>query len=1269
MTLKGFFLLFFSLFLCQYINSQIYEKNIQWKSNLKENIEGNKFELLHFHNSFYQNLSTGLPYYYEVIALSGSNNEAKIEIISANYEPVPQELLSNAFGTDSIKPEINFHYYIGYERKKPSLNINFIPLRRNQNTGKIERLVQFVYRVTEKYNPLKSVKSRVYADNSVLSSGKWVKIKVNKTGIYKITYSQIVDYGFQNPENIKLYGNGGKVLPIYNSVLRYDDLVQNPLFYDKGQDGVFNSGDYILFYAHSPVYWSYNTSRDMFLHSLHPFTDESFYFLTDEGGPPMETETLGAVTSAVNQTVTSFDDYGYHENESVNFLKSGKLWVGENYNIILSYDYPFYFNNITPNSEVKLLANLFARSSVSSTFTVNLNGQQLGNAQVNYTQLTSPTSFFANETTFVRTATTSSNSLSVSITYNKPVQGGEGWLNYIDINVRRNLAMSGGLLQFRDLNSVIAGGVSEFIISGTNSNTLVWDVTNPVRPLQVPVTFNGNSLSFVANTDTLREFIAFDRTMFYTPTVAGEIANQDLHSIQQADLVIISHPNFLTEAQALAEHHRSFDNLTVVTLTPDVIYNEFSSGSPDATAYKDFMKMLYDRAGTDIEAMPKYLLLWGDGSYDNRHNFSSNTNFVLTYQSKESQSLSPTNCFTTDDYFGMLHDSYGDHIGKLDIAVGRIPVKSASESRSMLNKILNYVSYTTYGDWKNILTFIGDDEDGNEHMRQANDMSNIIDTLYPVYNIDKIFLDAFPQITTPNGARYPDVNTAISNRIKKGSFIMNYIGHGNEIGLAHESILGVSDVNSWTNFEKLFLFITATCEFSRWDDYARLSAGEMSIMNPNGGAIAMFTTTRLVYSNSNFQINKAFYNHIFKRNDDGEYLRMGDIYRLAKNQAGADNDVNKRNFSLLGDPALTLSYPKYLVLTDSINGVTSDNNSDTIKALDKVTVKGRIAYYSGNTADNYNGTLYITIFDKSFNVTTLANDGGNTFTFSQQNNIIYKGKASVNNSFFEFTFVVPKDIRYNIGKWKISYYAKNNSLFDANGYDRNFYLGGTSSSSLADNKGPDIELYMNDENFVFGGITDENPYIYAILSDENGINTVGNGIGHDITSVVDDNTNKTMVMNDYYESDIDNYQRGAVRYPLTSLENGRHTLKLKAWDVCNNSSQSVTEFVVAKAEELTIGNVFNYPNPFTTSTDFYFDHNHPYSDLEIMIQIFTVTGKIVKTLKSNLQASGFHSSPIHWDGLDDFGDKIGKGVYLYKLSVKSQEDSKVQKYEKLVILR
>jgi hypothetical protein len=577
----------------------------------------------------------------------------------------------------------------------------------------------------------------------------------------------------------------------------------------------------------------------------------------------------------------------------------------------------------------------------------------------------------------------------------------------------------------------------------------------------------------------------------------------------------------------------------------------------------------------------------------------------------------------------------------------------------------NFGTISNFGDWRNVICMVADDNDDHaEFLAQSELIAKMIDTVYPNYNIDKIYLGAFPQISTPGGQKSQECTDAINNRVEKGALIVNYIGHGGEVGWAHEGILNVSDINNWSNKYNTPLFITATCEFSRCDDPERISAGEYVLINPHGGGVALFTTSRLAYSGSNYSLNLNFFSNVFEESS-GNYHYLGDVVRISKNLMGCPSVIS--NFFLLGDPALKLAFPKLNVVTSSINNHPIPGSVDTLKALTKVTIKGYIADISNVRQTDYNGVVIPVVFDKTGTYLTLGSDGA-IQQFIAQKNILYKGKISVTNGEFSYTFVVPKDIVYKYGKGKLSYYSKNGNI-DAYGVFRNFIVGGNNNNPITDNKGPDIRVYMNDTRFVSGGITSKNPVLLAQISDSGGVNTVGNGIGHDLAAVIDDNTERTFVLNDYYESELNTYQKGTVKYPFKNLDNGSHKLKFKAWDIYNNSSETEIDFVVAESAELALSHVLNYPNPFTTYTEFWFEHNQPCCGLDVQVQIFTITGKLIKTIVTHVETSGFRADPIPWDGRDDFGDRIGKGVYIYKLRVKSNKGLYADKTEKLVILK
>jgi len=961
-------------------------------------------------------------------------------------------------------------------------------------------------------------------------------------------------------------------------------------------------------------------------------------------------------------------------------LKSGKEWYGDLFDLQTSRNYNFSFPNIIPDSIASIKASLIARSYSLSSFNVNA-----GTASASVSIAAIPgsyTSDYAKHSTYILDFNPSSSSINITLSYNKNgVSEAKGWLNYLELNVWRQLYYSGTQLDFRNTSCIGNGNITEFNISNSTSAVEIWDITDSKNIKSQEYNITGSDIDFKIATDSLKEFIAFNGTGFYTPSLNGQISNQNLHALGQYEMIIVTHGNFATQSQDVADFHINRDNMSVAVVKTNEIYNEFSSGKQDPTAIRDFMKMFYDRAVLP-EELPRYLLLFGDASYDYKGRISGNTNYVPTYQANNS--LVPVSSYVTDDYFGLLDNNEGlNSEGDLDVGIGRFPVHNTTQANQSVEKINRYTSETdltqnvvncsyannisNFADWRNVICFIADDGDGNLHQNQTERLATIIDTTYKLYNIEKIYLDAYPQVSSPGGERSPEMNNAINQRINKGALIVNYIGHGGEVGWGHERFLEVSDINNWQNKYNMPVFLTATCEFSRYDDPERVSAGEYVFLNPDGGAIAMLTTSRIAFSNSNEQLNKTFINKVFEKNSNGEYYRIGDLIKMCKTENGSS--VQIRNFILLGDPALQINYPQYNVETTNINGQ-AVSSTDTIRAMEKVTISGRITDENGIPLTNFNGTLFPTVYDKASTYTTLGLDPPSTYpmNFKLQNNILYKGKVSIVNGIFSFIFIVPKDISYNYDFGKLSYYAKTENA-DAGGYYDGFTIGGSSSSSVTDNIGPEIQLYMNDESFVFGGMTDEKPVLLAYVVDSSGINTVGNGIGHDMVSIMDENTDESIVLNDYYEADIDSYQSGVVKYPYSALSPGNHRLRMKAWDVYNNSSEAYTEFVVVESAELKLSHVLNYPNPFTTYTEFWFEHNQPCCDLDVIIQIFSITGSIIKTIETTVTTNGYRADPILWDGTDEYGDRIGRGVYIYQIRVKGDNESVAQETGKLVILK
>jgi len=1117
---------------------------------------------------------------------------------------------------------------------------------------------------------------RVYKVNSVLATGNWYKIAVSEAGIYKLDIPFLSSLGINannlSSSSIRLFGNGGGMLPEANNVPRPDDLIENAILVVDGGDGVLNGTDYVLFFSNGVDRWEKDSANKRFIHKKNIYSDNAYYYLTFAGNGKRIGDSPGSFSP--NIVVNSFDDRLFHELDTINFLASGKEWYGEEFSNTpghsLTRNFPITIANVQTSAPVTVVSDCLARSvSVASRFDVSVNNQPLQQITI------SPVGGgqydpVAQETKATSGTTVSQTDLSINYSYVPGSFNSQGWLNWFEVFARRNLSMDGvNQLLFRDWTSV-GNNVGEFDIASSNAGTQVWDITDPSTPVKMQSSLQGTDLRFVNSCAQLREYVAFNSSNFLQPIAAGKIPNQDLHSLSAADFIIVTTQALLPQAQRLADFHRAKNNLKYAVATVDQVYNEFSSGIQDPCAIRDFVKMFYDRSASSPSSRPKYLLLFGDGSFDYKNRVNNNTNLVPAYEN--GNSLDPLGSYTSDDFFGFLDDN--EDIGstiiinQLDIGIGRIPAKNADEAKNYIDKVEAYYNKESFGPWRNNQLFIADDEDFNLHLQDAEVLTTTSQTTAPVFNITKTYLDAFKQESGAGGSRYPQANQIINNQVYNGTLIWNYSGHGGSSRLAEEVILDQDIVNNWNNVNKLPLFITATCDFAPYDNPAINSLGENILLRAKTGGIALMTTTRVVFSFSNRIINNNYLRFALQRDTSGSYKSLGESIQAAKNytyQTSADI-ANNRKFTLLGDPALTLAYPYLKVRATTLNSIPV-SQADTIRATDKVVMEGEVTGLADNLLTDFNGTVYPVVFDKVQTVNTLANDPtSQVASFQTQSSVLYKGKASVINGKFSFAFKVPKDINYQFGNGKLSLYAEN-GLNDANGYLTNFIIGGVGNNADNDKEGPVIKAYLNDDKFVNGGITNEHPVLIVKLSDSSGINTAGAGIGHDIVATLDNDNRQYFILNDFYEADLNSYQQGSVHFQMPALTGGLHSLKIKAWDVLDNSSEYVLEFSVQKDEELVLNHVLNYPNPFTTKTQFWFEHNKPNQNLQVKVQIFTLTGRVVKTIKQTINDAGNRSSEVEWDGRDEFGDRLGRGVYLYRLTVVS-DGKKKEKLEKLVIL-
>jgi hypothetical protein len=1195
-------------------------------------------------------------------------------------EPLSDELASK-FVISSLEDSFTPDVHIGLFRKEPFATVSFIPYIKSRNG--VERIVSYEIDVTGTPIPVKSGNLKTLNEPSVLASGEWYKVSISVDGVYQLSYSFLNELGVDvenlNPASLNVYGHPGGMLPISNSDYLPGDPQKLSIEFVGDNDADFEEGEYFLFYGESANKWVYNESLGQFEHQNNYYENRAFFYIRSDDFDPKRIISSSSIPDAETYVSDSYDELAFHEVNTVNLIKSGRTFFGETFDADTDQDFLFSSPDIISGEEmvIKTAVAAHKKTSGSSSFTIDPDGA----SQYTFTVPASTGSYeFAryrvNTSTLVFNG--DQDALNIGVSYNKGDPTNIGYLDYLTLQFRRELKYNNSQFILRDSRNVGPGQVVKFSIDGNTNDLKVWDVSDFKTPYSIELGTEGDQRTFKKPHEAINKYVVFKNSQLLSPASLGKELNQDLHGIYGVDMVIVSHPDFISAAQELAAFHEAED-ITSVVLTQQKIFNEFSCSKKDPTAIKHFMKMLYDNADSE-EDLPRYLLLLGDASYDIRP--ESTTSLVYTYESVNS--WDQINSYLTDDYFGLLDDDESDRPEDLvDIGIGRFTVTNIQQAYDIINKIKYYkkthtssadgsvqdFNSTPYGDWRSLVSFVADDEDSNTHMSHAEQLSAKIETTYPVFNIDKIYFDAYQQISTPGGERYPDVNLKIKERVQKGTLILNYIGHGGEVGWAHERVLDVNTIVNWNNLNNMPLFMTATCEFSRFDDPGRVSAGEYCLLNPNGAAIALLSTTRLVFSSSNLFLAKKFYDVVFSDMDNPDYC-LGDITMLTKRASSVSSTTNHRNFSLLGDPAVRLVYPQKDVGTSEINGIATIDAVtviDTLNALSKVTFKGSVDL-EGEDPNGYIATLYPTVFGKERDVVTLGNDG-NPFSFKIQNNILFKGKSSIVDGDFSFEFVVPKDISFQYGIGKVSYYmVKDNTNTDGFGYSKAFMVGGANLDAPEDLIGPTIEIYLNEESFVSGSVTNESPILLASIFDESGVNTAGSGIGHDITAVIDGEYDKTIVLNDFYEADLDTYTDGSLKYQLDQLEEGLHTLELKAWDVYNNSSVKSIEFEVKPEQELAISNVLNYPNPFTSYTEFWFEHNQALSTLDVSVQVFTVSGKLVKTLNRTMMTDGYRSEPIEWDGLDDYGDRLARGVYVYKLSVRDNSGSSIEIFEKLVIL-
>jgi hypothetical protein len=1112
-----------------------------------------------------------------------------------------------------------------------------------------------------------------YASHSALAQGKWIQLKVTENAVYKLTYDDIKKMGINDPAKIKIYGYGGWILD-HNFTKSYvDDLPEVTVWMNKGSDNQFNSGDYLLFYGRGTVKWTY--SSDVFIHENNSYSTYGSYFITESEQGPKEMPRQDSYSNT-SSAVTTFDDFALHERDSISILYSGRELFGESFVGKTSQNFSFNIPGITNDAGNVSLS--FAAAPKSTTpVTLSIGNEELINLNIGTisgdyrkANLVEGTRKWEGNKTENVTVNVSYNSAGQSVAY----------LNFIRLNVKRKLQFyNTAYTFFRNKNS--SNTALKYTIDNASANCLVWNITDNQDVKIVQTSLEGNQLNFGADVvkNTVSEYVMVDVSKtFPTPQVVGEIKNQDLHGLPPTEMVIIVPEAFASFAEKLAEKHRELQGLHVTVVQPEKIYNEFSSGAPDATAYRRFMKMFYDRAANE-EEKPKYLLLYGDGFFDNRFISTSSTNinpkyYLLTYQFAES--VDEDGSYGTDDYFGFLDDAEGLNLGsdKLDIGIGRFPVSSSKQAEVALNKVVGYMDKKNYGQWKNTVIFTADDVDADSktfsdsHASQADRLAVYMETNHPEYNVAKSFMDAFQPIDLNGKRTYPDAKKKLLNTMKEGCFLFNYTGHGSKTALSGEDMMNVSDVRNM-NFEKLPLWITATCDFG-WFDGIVTSAGEEVFLNKNSAGIALFTTSRVVYSTNNYVINDKLIRNIFSKKD-GKRPTLGDIIRQSKIDVGSDR--NKLNFVLLGDPALTLNYPDWEIVLENINGKpVQENDTVRLRALDKMTLEGFIVDENGLPANDFTGNIYATVFDgkqTTKSVTYKTNENGERvyWSFNDYPNIVYKGNHKLENGRFSVSFTVPLDISYTNNIGKMNFYASDETKQkDAAGSFQNFILSGTSDNPVLSESGPEIKaMYLNSESFSSGDNVNETPFFLAKVFDEEGINMAGSGLGHDITICIDNNPEWTYNLNSYYQPE--DGMNGLIGFSIPSLPEGKHDLIFRIWNILNNSNSDSLKFNVVKGLKPEIYAVTARPNPAKESAWFHLEHNRPESPMEIEIRVYDLTGRSIWSHVETGSSGYLRTYPVEWNLTNNGGQRVSQGIYIYQASIKTQEGKEATKSKKLVV--
>lgn len=1105
-----------------------------------------------------------------------------------------------------------------------------------------------------------------FAQPSVLSTGSWYKFSTSFEGVFKITHAQLRAAGINpaqlDPRNIQLYTGDTGMLPQANDKARTRDLNEMAILVVGEEDGVFNTDDYILFFGQGPDRYSFDTRRNIFEYENHLFTDKNFYFLTiasRRGKRIAQRENIPGTFPVISQ----FDDFAFYESEKYNLIKSGRQWFGEQFDVTTEATVRFSIAGIIESTPLRFVSHTMAQSLGDCSFKVQFN---------NVPFLEQPIPKIDNTSYGIKgnvkrdTLTLSTTQVNAHTQTNQEIKyqftkgaGGlsVGYLDFFLFSFKRKLARYGDQTFFVSSAS-LANANSSFEISSTPAGTTVWDVSDPFTPVRQGANLANDKTSFNAPSSELRKYGVFSPDKAFTPVFENKVENQNLHGLVAPAFVIITHPSLKTQAQRLANHRRSFSKISVAIVTTEEIYHEYAGGKQDITAIRDFLRDLYVQPSSAI----KNVLLFGRGSYDYKNRVLNNTNLVPVYESRNS--LSPLETYSSDDFYTFFEPNEGewrespaqDHT--MDVGIGRIPAKNLEEAKVVVDKLIEYdLDPDSFGPWRQDFLFVADDGDFNIHQGQADELANSIETRFPQFSTKKFYLDSFEQLQRASGEYSPAAYDALDVAIRKGALIVNYTGHGSEQIWMQERVLDADMITNWKTGAPYPLFVTATCEFGRNDDPFQISSGEKTLLQRRGGAIGLVTTARPVFSSTNFTLNVAFYEALFKI-ENGSYQDLGTIFRNTKNRSRAG--VGNRNFSLLGDPSMMLAMPRNEI---EITELKTDQGSTILQGLSSVVVKGQLK--SNNVINtSFDGEVEMTLQDREITSKTKGNENP-AFEYKERPNLLYRGRASVKKGVFAISFVLPKNFLATGQNGKATFYARS-TQGDAIGSYSAFTLNGINSGAIADSESPSIKIFLGDTTFQEGGIVTSDTRLIAQLQDKSGIN-ISQVNNNGISATLDETL--SINLNDYYVSNVDDATTGKAIYPLLKLKKGEHTISVSASDTHGNRNQASIRFVVSESNQIQIQSFTNYPNPFYESTRLQFQHSRQGEDLEATLIIYDIAGNLALKKTYEIPSSQNEVELAEWAGDSSDGIKLKQGLYLARLSVRSLSDgSKNERFTKLILL-